>query len=89
MSLSNVTPRVHRPSSAPARLMDTQDKDRGDSIGTHKVMVSFRLSEDVVRDLGVRSAEMGVSKTAYLTFALKSFFGREIPSTSQASEGVS
>lgn len=64
--------------------MDTQDKDRGDSVGTRRLMVSFRLPEDVVRDLGIHSAEMGVSKTAYLTYVLKSYFGREIPSAAQA-----
>lgn len=89
MSLSNVTPRVSRPSNAPARLMDAQDADRGDSTGTRRVMVSFRLTEDLVRELGDRAAEMGVTKTAYITYALRSYFGRELPPSPQTPSQVS
>ena len=80
MSLSAVTPRVRRPGQqvTSARLMDAQDSNRGDSVGTKRVNLSFRLPEDVASELAARSSELGINKTAYLILALQSYFGKEI-----------
>lgn len=79
MSLS-ATPRMGRPSQGqgPARLMDYQDTNRGDSVGTKRLNLSFRLPEPVAAELAARSAALGVNKTAYMIMALQSYFGREM-----------